>query len=92
VEYIAISEAAKEIKLIYNLMKGLHVEVILPIIVKDDNIGEIFMSENDVRTRHVDTCYHFIQECIKDGFTKINLFVQRKMTRRIYKKCRSGNL
>jgi hypothetical protein len=46
----------------------------LPIVVKTDNIGAIFMSENALtgfRTQHVETRYHFIQEFIKDGFIEI---------------------
>ena len=73
-EYVAISEAVKEIKLIYFLLKDIHVEVELPIIVKTDNVGAIFMSENastGVRLRHVDTRYHFVREFIEDGFIKI---------------------
>jgi hypothetical protein len=36
-EYIAISEAVKEIKFIYYLLSDLHVNVNLPIVVKKDN-------------------------------------------------------
>jgi hypothetical protein len=53
------------------------VEVILPIVVKTDYFGAIFMSENasiGVQTRHVDTRYHYVQEFIKDGFIKIKIF------------------
>ena len=73
-EYVAISEAAKEIKFIYYLLTDIHVKVKLPIVVKTDNVGAIFMSENastGVRTRHVDTRYHFVREFIEDGFIKI---------------------
>jgi hypothetical protein len=55
-EYVAISEAAKEIKLIFYLLKDIGVDVQLPIVVKTDNIGAIFMSQNastGVRTRHI---------------------------------------
>lgn len=46
----------------------------LPIVVKTDNIGALFMSQNastGVRTRHVDTRYHFIRENIEDGIVKV---------------------
>jgi hypothetical protein len=42
--------------------------------VKTDNIGAIFMSENALTafcTQHVNTHYHFVQEFIEDGFIKI---------------------
>jgi hypothetical protein len=74
-EYVAISEAIKELKFIYYLLSDLHIKVNLPIVVKMDNIGAIFMSENaltDFRTWHVDTHYHFVREFIKDGFIKID--------------------
>jgi hypothetical protein len=68
-EYVAISEAVKEVKFIYHLLCDFHIKVKLPIIIKTDNIGAIFLTENSltgVRTRHVDTRYHFI----RDVFTK----------------------
>jgi hypothetical protein len=55
----------------------LHIKVNLPIIIKTDNIGAIFMAENlstGVRTRHVDTRYHFIREFIEDSFIKVEFF------------------
>jgi hypothetical protein len=73
-EYVAISEAIKELKFIYYLLSDLHIKVNLPIVVKTDNIGAICMSENastGFRTRHVDTRYHFVREFIEDGFIKI---------------------
>jgi hypothetical protein len=73
-EYVAISEAVKEIRFVYYLLNDIHVQVKIPIIVKTDNVGAIFMSENastGVRTRHVDTRYHFVREFIEDGFIKI---------------------
>ena len=62
-EYVAISEAVKEIKFIYYLLQGIGINIELPIIVKTDNIGAMFMAQNSssgVRTRHVDTRYHYI--------------------------------
>jgi hypothetical protein len=46
----------------------------LPIVVRCNNVGAIFMAENSssgVCTRHVDTRYHFIREHIEDGFIQI---------------------
>jgi hypothetical protein len=73
-EYVAISEAVKELKCIYYLLSDLHIKMNLTIVVKTDNIGEIFMSENastGFLTRYVDTRYHFVREFIDDGFIKI---------------------
>jgi hypothetical protein len=74
VKYVAISKAVKELKFIYYLLSDLHIKVNLSNVVKTDDIGAIFMSENastGFRTRHVDTRYHFVREFIEDGFTEI---------------------
>jgi hypothetical protein len=73
-KYVVISEAVKELKFIYYLLSDLHIKVNLPIVVKTDNIGTIFMFENastGFRTRNVETRYHFVREFIEDGFIKI---------------------
>jgi hypothetical protein len=54
VEYMAMSEAMKEIHLIFNLLRGMGIPVKLSIMVRTDNIDSIFMAENTssgVRTR-----------------------------------------
>jgi hypothetical protein len=56
------------------LLCDFHIKVNLPIIIKTDNTGAIFIAENSfssVGTRHVDTRYHFIREFIEDSFTKV---------------------
>jgi hypothetical protein len=73
-EYVAISVAVKEIRFIYFLLKGMGVDVKLPIVVRCDNVGAIFMIENSssgIKTRHIDTRYHFVREHVKDGLIKI---------------------
>jgi hypothetical protein len=44
--------------------------------VRTDNFGSIFMDENPfskVRTRHIDTWYHFIRENVENGHITILL-------------------
>jgi hypothetical protein len=68
------SEAVKDLKFIYYLLSDLHIKVNLPIVVKTDNIGETFMSENALtgfRIWHVDTRYHIVREFIENGFIEI---------------------
>jgi hypothetical protein len=68
-EYVAMSEAVKEICFIYFLLKVMGVDVKLPIVVRCENVGAIFMAENSssgIRTRHIDTRYHFVREHVKD--------------------------
>jgi hypothetical protein len=45
-EYVAISEAVKEIKFMYYLLKDIGFDIELPIVVRTDNIGAQFMSQN----------------------------------------------
>jgi hypothetical protein len=42
--------------------------------VRTDNVGAIFIAEkasSGVRTRYMDTRYHFIMDHLEDGFIKI---------------------
>jgi hypothetical protein len=69
-----MSEAVKEIRFTYFLLKGMGVDVKIPIVVRCDNVGAIFMAENPssgIRTRHIDTRYHFVCEHVQDGLIKI---------------------
>jgi hypothetical protein len=57
-----MSEAVKEIRFVNYLLESLGISVKLPIIIRTDNIGAIFMAENSfsgVSTRHIDTSRHF---------------------------------
>lgn len=79
-EYIALSEAAKEIKFLYQLMVSMGLKVQTPITVRVDNVGAIFMAENvstSQRTRHVDIRWAYVREFIEEGFLKI-VFVKTK--------------
>ena len=77
-EYIALSEAAKEVKYVYQVLLSMGIKVKLPIVIRVDNIGAIFMSGNVMvspRTKHVDVRYHFVREFVYEGFIKV-IFVQ----------------
>jgi hypothetical protein len=74
VEYVALSEAVKETKFIYYLLREIRIEVNLPIKVKTDNVGAMFMAQNassGVRTRHMDTDYHYVRENLEEGIINI---------------------
>ena len=63
-EYVASSEAVKEIKFVYQLLESMDVKVPLPIKVRVDNIGTIWLVNNSgvsERTKHVDTRAHFVR-------------------------------
>ena len=56
-EFVALSEAAKEVRFVYQVLESVGIKVKLPIVVRVDNIGAIFMSNNvaiSQRTKHVD--------------------------------------
>jgi hypothetical protein len=73
-EYVAMSEAVKEIMFIYYLLREIGIEVNLPITVKMDNVGTMFMAQNassGVRMRHIDTRYHYVRENSEEGIINI---------------------
>ena len=77
-EYVAISEAVKEILFVIQVMKSMGLQVYTPVVVRVDNMGAIFMSENTssgTRTRHVDTRYHFVRELVEEKVVEI-IFVK----------------
>ena len=47
-EYVAISKVVKEIKFIYQLLESMDVKVPLPIKVRVDNIGAIWLANSSV--------------------------------------------
>jgi len=62
-EYVPCSEVMKEVLFILQLLEHLQVKIQLPIRVHVNNIGAIFLAENQNssdRTKHVDTRYHFV--------------------------------
>jgi hypothetical protein len=77
-EFYALSEAAKEIKFIVQVLISMRIPVKLPVVLRVDNVGAIFMSKNvstSSRTKHFDTRYHFMREFAEEGFVKI-IFVR----------------
>jgi hypothetical protein len=69
-EYVAMSEAAKEVIFVTFLLQDIGIKVKMPVIVFVDNVGAIYMGNNastSARTRHVDTRYHFVREFIVEG-------------------------
>jgi hypothetical protein len=77
-EYVALSEAAKEIKFVVLILLSMGIRVKLPVIVRVDNVGAIFMTENTAttgRTKHVDIRYRFVNEYVEDKFIEI-IFVR----------------
>ena len=77
-EYVAVSEVMTEILFIREILEFLGVEIDFPILVHVDNIGAIYLAQQagtSIRTKHVDTRYHFVREYIEDGVVKV-IFVK----------------
>ena len=94
-EFVALSEAAKEIKFVYQVLLSMGVRVETPIVVRVDNIGAIFMAENvavSQRTKHIDVRYRFVQEFVMDGFLKIIFVRTAENDADIFTKNLSGDL
>ena len=77
-ELMALSEATKEIKFVYEILTSMGIKVKLPIVCRVDNIGAIFIAENataNPKSKHIDTRAKYVTKYIQDGFLKV-LFVK----------------
>jgi len=82
-KFMALLEAAKEIKFIVQVMLSIGIKVEMPIVVHEDNVGAIFMAENvstSGHTKHVDICYHYVRKFIEDSFICI-VYVHTKLNK-----------
>jgi hypothetical protein len=73
-EYYALSETAKDVKFIVQILNSIGIKVMLPIEIQVDNVGAIFIAENvsaTSRTKHIDIRYHYVREFIDEGFLKV---------------------
>ena len=80
-EFVALSEAVREIKFVIQVLRSIGVTVKLPVTVYVDNVGAIFMAENvttSQRTKHVDVRYHFVREFVVDGIIRIKFVMSAK--------------
>jgi hypothetical protein len=69
-EYFAISEVAKELLFIKQIIESIGIKLELPIKIRTDNVGAIYLSNNyttSQRTRHIDIRTHFVREHIEEG-------------------------
>ena len=78
VEYVAASEVVKEIKFVYQLLISMGIKVPLPIKIKVDNMGTIWLANNSgvsERTKHIDTRNHSVRYFVMDEVVSVE-FVQ----------------
>ena len=73
-EWIALSEAVKEVMFVVQLLDSMRIKYHLPVTVRVDNIGAIFMSKNintSSRTKHVDVRTKCVNKFCENGIVKI---------------------
>ena len=73
-EYIALSEAVKEVMFVVQLLGSKAVRVKYSVMTRVDNVGAIFMASNittTCHTKHVDIQYKYANEYVQDGVVKI---------------------
>jgi hypothetical protein len=72
-EYIGMTEAAKQLSWIRNLLSELKFKLpAIPLLV--DNQGAMFLASNPAqegRTKHIEILEHYIRECVHDGKIKL---------------------
>ena len=64
-EYISLSELAKKILFVVQILTSLGISVKTPITVRVDNMGAIFLAANansSSRTRHISVRHHFLND------------------------------
>ena len=67
-EYVAVSKVVKEIKFLYQLLMSMGIKVPLPIQIKVDNVGTIWLANNSgvsEKTKHIDTRALFVRSFVK---------------------------
>ena len=70
-EYIALTEAVKEV---IQLLRSMKIAVKYPVTVRVDNVDAIFMASNitnPCHTKHVDIRYKNVNEYVEDGVVMI---------------------
>jgi hypothetical protein len=66
----------KDVKFVVHLLQTISIKVEMPITIKVDNIGAIFMAENMItnsRTKHVNKCFHFVPEYMREVVSRLFL-------------------
>ena len=73
-EWIALSEATKEIMFVLQMFEEMKIKVELPIVVNVENMGAIIMSKNistTSRSKRIDVRTKYVNEYCEDGIFKI---------------------
>ena len=77
-EYIALSEAVKQVMFVIQLLGSMKISVKYQVTIRVDNVCAIFMSSNitaTCHTQHVDIRYKYVNKYVEDRVVKI-IFVK----------------
>jgi Reverse transcriptase (RNA-dependent DNA polymerase) len=94
-EYIALSEAVREVKFISQICEVMHIEYKRPINVYVDNIGAIFLAGNrnsSDRSKHIDMKYHFVRDLIDEGLIDVKFVRSNENLADLFTKNLNGEL
>ena len=72
-EYVSLFELVKIILYVVQILQCMGIKVKLPVIVKGDNLGAIYLANNNgasQRSKHVDIRYHFFREYVAEGIVQ----------------------
>ena len=73
-EYVAASETVTEMLYIKQILEGMGETVSLPMKVRMDNVGAIYMVKNQApgqRTKHVDIRFSYVKELVENGSLEV---------------------
>ena len=73
-EYIALSEAVKEVMFMVQMLGSMQIVIKYPVMVRVDNIGAILIANNVTTTchmKHLDIWYKYVNEFVEDEIVKI---------------------
>ena len=79
-EWIALSEAIKEILFAIQVLESLKIKVKKPVVVRVDNMVEIFMEKNTTmtkRTKHIDVKACFVHEHVDEDTGEMKIVFVR---------------
>jgi hypothetical protein len=68
-EFVSVGELVKEVSFVVQLLLSMEIAVQMPVVIRVDNMGAIFMSKNassSGRTRHMDVKWRFINDLVND--------------------------
>jgi hypothetical protein len=94
-EFVAASEAVKEVIFVIQVLESMSIKVKTPVCVRVDNMGAFYMTENSssgTRTRHIDTRWHFVRKLVEGKVVEIVFVKSAENTADGFTKNISGDL